>query len=218
MAKWHEDIKQALRELGGVASLEDIYAQLRTIRPEPHPDSFDAIIRRELESRSSDSQSYLGKEDCFTSVEGIGAGIWGLRDSIADPNDSDVAVDIDDEFPVRVETTVSRIIRSTKISRALKLLHKNECQVCGTTLMLNNKGYSEAHHIRPLGGEHRGPDSPANILVVCPNCHVELDFSSKNIIVESLRNHRRHYIDKQFIEYHNKLCEKKARYKVEDQI
>jgi predicted HNH restriction endonuclease len=209
VAKWHEDIKDALGELGGVASLEDIYKQVRKIRSEPHPDTFDAIIRRELESRSSDSKSYLGKEDCFASVDGIGAGVWGLRDSIHDQPNNELAVDIEDGLPARVEVTVSRIIRNTKITRALKLLHQNECQICGLTLLINDSGYSEAHHIKPLGGEHRGPDSPTNILIVCPNCHVELDFSSKKISRDLLREHPKHSIDEQFIEYHNGLCKKK---------
>ncbi len=77
MNTWKEDIVIALRNLGGVAPLAQIYRELRGIRPEPHPDSFEAIIRRELESRSSDSEAFLGGEDLFFSVSGIGKAIGG---------------------------------------------------------------------------------------------------------------------------------------------
>jgi len=35
--------------------------------------------------------------------------------------------------------------------------------------------YAEAAHIRPLGDPHNGPDTPDNILCLCPNHHVLFD-------------------------------------------
>lgn len=35
--------------------------------------------------------------------------------------------------------------------------------------------YVESHHLRPLGRPHEGPDTPGNIIVVCPNHHVMFD-------------------------------------------
>lgn len=79
MAIWREDVRDSLIELGGEAPLSLIYDAVRKIRGCPPPKSWQAIVRRELEYNSSDSESYLGKHDLFFSVEGLGKGIWGLR-------------------------------------------------------------------------------------------------------------------------------------------
>jgi hypothetical protein len=79
---WRDDVKLALQELGGSAHLTLIYEAVRNIR-RTHgrtlPLSTDAIVRRELEYNSSDSESYQQKLDWFASVDGIGSGVWALR-------------------------------------------------------------------------------------------------------------------------------------------
>ncbi len=45
MATWIEDVTQALRDLGGVASLSDIYEVVARLRTEPLPPSWEAIVR-----------------------------------------------------------------------------------------------------------------------------------------------------------------------------
>jgi predicted restriction endonuclease len=63
------------------------------------------------------------------------------------------------------------------LARQLKLLYENRCQICGESITLpNGTRYSEAHHVRPLGRPHHGPDVAGNILVLCPNHHVMLDY------------------------------------------
>ena len=47
--------------------------------------------------------------------------------------------------------------------------------MCGTRLEGLSGPYAEAAHIRPLGAPHHGPDTPDNILCLCPNHHVLLD-------------------------------------------
>jgi putative restriction endonuclease len=44
--------------------------------------------------------------------------------------------------------------------------------MCGVRLEGLAGPYAEAAHIRPLGARHRGPDTPDNILCLCPNHHV----------------------------------------------
>ena len=80
MAIWRDDVKAALSRLGGQGSLEEIYAEVQRARSTNLPPSWQAIIRRELEYNSSDSDSYQHRFDIFFSVDGIGSGIWGLRD------------------------------------------------------------------------------------------------------------------------------------------
>lgn len=79
---WRHDVVEALRSLGGQATLERIYREVERIRRSRGanlPPSTEAIVRRELEYNSSDSSSYTGRYDLFFSVDGLGSGIWGLR-------------------------------------------------------------------------------------------------------------------------------------------
>ncbi len=105
-------------------------------------------------------------------------------------------------LPARVPTTVSRIIRDTSLSMALKRIYEHQCQVCGVVLELPNGRYSEAHHLQPLGSPHCGPDCRENLIVVCPTCHVKLDYFgivlSRDLLLIQL-----HHIADAFIDYHN---------------
>jgi putative restriction endonuclease len=53
--------------------------------------------------------------------------------------------------------------------------------MCGTRLEGLAGPYAEAAHIRPLGAPHHGPDTPDNILCLCPNHHVLLDHGGVGI-------------------------------------
>ncbi len=115
-------------------------------------------------------------------------------------------------IPDRVKTIVSRIVRDTAIARRVKELHGHRCQVCGERVSLGGGVfYSEAHHIRPLGKPHDGPDSPSNLLCVCPNHHVELDYRAAAIKLVALRTVSDHRIDKAHVGYHNDLVKKQSR-------
>lgn len=79
---WRDDVKLALQQLGGSAPLTEIYAAVRNIRiinGRTLPPSTNAIIRREIEYNSSDTESYQHKLDWFKTVDGIGSGVWALR-------------------------------------------------------------------------------------------------------------------------------------------
>lgn len=69
--------------------------------------------------------------------------------------------------------------------------------------------YAEGHHLRPLA--RGGPDHPRNIICVCPNHHVELDYFSIPIELSTLRLVPEHNLDIAFIEYHNNEHTKKTR-------
>ncbi len=79
---WRSDVFQALKELGGQAHLSALYEAVKKVRENRGaniPDSLEAIVRRELEYNSSDSETFLQRHDLFFSVEGLGSGIWGIR-------------------------------------------------------------------------------------------------------------------------------------------
>ena len=79
---WRDDIVDGLTRLGGEADLAEIYKVVRSIR-KTHgrtlPPSTEAVIRRELENNSSDSESFTAQRDLFCSVNGLGGGRWALR-------------------------------------------------------------------------------------------------------------------------------------------
>jgi hypothetical protein len=78
--------------------------------------------------------------------------------------------------PERVQCTTTRIVRDTAEARRLKQRYKYRCQICKERIELGpDSFYAEVHHIRPLGGKHRGLDIPGNMLVVCPTHHAMFD-------------------------------------------
>lgn len=205
MTTWIEDISSALKNLGGIAPLSDIYREVKNIRHTPHPSSIEATIRGAIERNSSDSKAHSGKNDLFFSVSGLGAGIWGLRAANLSPP---IANDFESlpsgvAEPARLATVTYRILRETEMARKIKLLHKNRCQICSLSIQIRGKHYSEAHHLQPLGKPHHGPDIPSNIIIVCPNCHVMLDYFSIKINKQILKSVGGHAIGAEYIDYHN---------------
>jgi 5-methylcytosine-specific restriction protein A len=103
-----------------------------------------------------------------------------------------------------------RIIRDTKVSAWVKFCHEYKCQLCGATLVIrDNQLYAEAHHIKPLGNNHNGPDVVENILCVCPNHHVLLDLGAIQIDKAQLHDVKGHDINPEYIAYHNSVIYKK---------
>jgi hypothetical protein len=110
----------------------------------------------------------------------------------------------DIEAPARATVTTSRIIRDTVISMRVKALHKYRCQICGHTISLSDGSkYAEAHHIRPVGSPHSGPDVAENVLCLCPNHHAELDYGARSLALDELRLVRGHSPSAIYITYHN---------------
>jgi hypothetical protein len=104
----------------------------------------------------------------------------------------------------REKVTVSRVIRDTVVSRRVKALHQYKCQICSHVIILRDGSrYAEAHHIRPLGGDHEGPDVAENVLCLCPNHHAEMDYGVRPINLSDLRLVRGHCPDEDYVQYHN---------------
>lgn len=117
---------------------------------------------------------------------------------------SPAASDLDFKHqPERIPQEVYRFIRDTVACREIKALYEYQCQICGVALKLApERFYAEAHHIRPLGGEHRGPDTKENLICVCPNHHAQLDYFAIRLDLDALK-YSKHEIDPDFVGYHN---------------
>jgi hypothetical protein len=116
--------------------------------------------------------------------------------------------------PGRHQSTVTRVVRSTEVVYAVKVLHDFTCQICGCRLLIPSGRYAEGCHIKPLGGTHRGPDVPANVLCLCPNCHVLFDeiavWVGDDLTLYGERSgklltHLGHDISRDFIQYHRTI-------------
>ena len=112
--------------------------------------------------------------------------------------------------PNRASQLIQRIVRNTQLGQEIKELYQFRCQICGEKLKIGSGWYAEASHIQPLGKPHNGPDAKSNILCLCPNHHVLLDYGmitinndySLNGFSGNLFRDTDHYINLEFIEYH----------------
>jgi hypothetical protein len=165
------------------------------------PPSWKNGVQRRIQDHAPESKGFRGNP-VFYSVDGLGSGVWGLREML---KGAPLAVDVSEpDVPERVQQQVYRILRDTEMTRKLKALYKDVCQLCGLKLLLaDGSSYSEAHHVQPLGKPHHGPDIAANIVVLCPNHHVMLDYGAVRLQLSDLRRVAGHSIEARYIEYHN---------------
>lgn len=118
------------------------------------------------------SGAELPLAECHPSVNAERANESGIEG----PDPVEAVVDLAAPEPRRVETTTSRIVRNTALASRLKKEYEHQCQLCDDTRHRGPEDpYAEAHHIKPLGMPHDGPDTRANILVLCPNHHADFD-------------------------------------------
>lgn len=83
--------------------------------------------------------------------------------------------------PERRHAEGERIVRDTPTAKQVKEMYGHRCQVCSKKLKVPGGLYSESAHLRPLGKPHYGLDVKENILCLCPNHHVLLDYGSFSI-------------------------------------
>ena len=117
---WLQYIVQAFQNLGGLASYTDVYAEIEKIRLEPFTVEWKATVRRTVETHSSHSANYTaGRPDLFYSVEGIGKGVWALRNY----KQLEIqAYDVAEPLATYSTQVVMRIIRDSILAYELKRL------------------------------------------------------------------------------------------------
>lgn len=106
--------------------------------------------------------------------------------------------------PERRTREVTRIVRDSALARRVKEASGYRCQLCGAEPIELPKGtyYAEAHHLHPLGQD--GPDVEANMVRVCPACHVKLDYGVVTVTHETLARHSASPVGEAFVAYHNR--------------
>lgn len=161
---------------------------------EPKPVRNFLELNRELLSRIRGKLSYSP----FFDFKKDGKLEVGQRYLSRCPNDIAVLLEQALSFPKNVvnlladdehASSVKRIIsRQARFSRNLEMIkkvkrgHDFACMVCGYKCEISpGVFYAEGAHLRPLGGGHAGRDVQSNILVLCPNHHMELDYGKLSI-------------------------------------
>lgn len=127
-------------------------------------------------------------------------------------------LDLDGRPAALGPTAVQRQSHTSAAIAAVKALHGHRCQVCGEALAVHGGRYAEGAHLRPLERPHLGPDSPDNVLCLCPNHHVRFDCGGLYLtdaldVVDAatgtslgpLRTHPQHPIDGRQVAYHRSL-------------
>jgi len=124
----------------------------------------------------------------------------------------------------RYQSILDRKRRDTAVVLSLKNLYDDRCQLCGVRLAsADGTGYSEVHHLKPLGPPHKGADVPENMLVLCPTHHADFDNGvvrleptehmiehpyDSEVNMTSLSLETEHTLSEHAIQYHNQnICQ-----------
>ncbi len=199
MATWKEDVVKAMIELGGISNYQDLNKKIEEIRIEKLPENWHSSVRHTIETHSSDSRAFRKKEDLFESIDGIGKGVWGLRNFI--PTRANVDLTEDDlEFPEGREVLQKHILRERNSMLVLKAKQKFKenhgrlfCEVCGFIFEEKygsiGKDFIEAHHIKPISEMKENEKTKiTDIVMVCSNCHKMLHRKRPWISKEKLKS------------------------------
>lgn len=82
------------------------------------------------------------------------------------------------KLPIQIEFTGKTFKRDNKTTTQLKFLRDFKCQMCETKIPKKDGSfYIEAAHITRKS--YKGPETPDNILILCPNHHKEFDFGNR---------------------------------------
>ena len=135
-ATYLSEIIASMKELGGIASLNEITNQIENRDILPYIKTNQAWKRNvsaEIQKHCSETKLYIeGNDDLFHSVEGLGKGIWGLVDYNPEENESE------QEIPTVIPYTKSGFlndvfITSTEYDKLCNLLkHKKNIILQGT--------------------------------------------------------------------------------------
>ena len=202
-------VERAVGNLGGQAPWDKILAEVTRIRNGDfshylNKENYEKTAFQVIQEHCPEYKKYRGIrrfEKVGSTFSLIGSsGKIVRRPRVVPEKHTPRAIDIDElTQPERVLQETYRILRDTRLARIVKESHKYRCQICGETLKLGDgTPYAEAHHIIPLGKPHNGPDVRGNILCVCPNDHVLLDYGAIKLDADRLDG-----IGKDFTTYHN---------------
>jgi len=190
-------VKRALQELGGESTWDKVFDQINKNRDGNYSNygtwkSYKECAFQQIQFHCQGYAKYKGT----THFEKVGKRfrLIGYTKTQTTPIASDFG---EPSPPERMKQEIYRILRDTALAREVKESSRYECHICGQTIILSDgRRYAEAHHIKPLSED--GPDKRENILCVCPNHHVLLDYGVIKLDRAQLKG-----IAVEYIDYHN---------------
>ncbi|NOR56502.1 MAG: restriction endonuclease [Sulfurovum sp.] len=181
--KYLNEVIEALKYLGGEASLSDIYEYIDDNYNFKIPqDSLHSSIRKSIYQNSSDADLYQRKQDLFYAVDEKGKGLWGLRSFMPTSEHIELTED-DDGFPEGKQKLRIHLQRerNPKLIREVKKRFKAKygrlfCQVCSFDFYVKygeiGDDFIEGHHTKPVSEFNDSTFSKIeDIALLCSNCH-----------------------------------------------
>ncbi|KQX45861.1 HNH endonuclease [Paenibacillus sp. Root444D2] len=181
---WLDEIIDALKDLGGHGTLDDIYARILDRGKMDFTPSWKDGVRGTIYQYSSDSEVYkAGRTDIFYAVSTKGLGRWGIRDF--EPDEAHVDITEDDAgFVEGKKKLIQHVVRerNPKVIRLAKQKFKEEhngqlfCEICKFNFVdfygEIGEDFIEGHHTIPVSELQEGQKTKVeDIAVVCSNCH-----------------------------------------------
>ena len=197
---WKDELIRGLKHFGGEAHRQELFEYIKNTTMKEITKEFSATLQKELERLSESSKNFSGT-NVFYSVEGIGSGIWGLKDYVVEKKDMDETQD-DISYPEGKEKFKLHIQkeRNTRLIRDAKKRFKEKngrlfCEICGIDFYETygeiGKDFIEAHHNKQKISDMDGEcvTKIEDLLMLCPNCHSMVHRLGKyNLEISQLKN------------------------------
>lgn len=178
---WKDELIRGLKHFGGEAHRKELFDYIKKTTNKNIPKKFTNTLQKELERLSKDSSNFSGVS-IFYSVEGIGAGVWGINGYEPDEN-MDITQD-DLSYPEGKEQLRKHIQkeRNNKLIRDAKKMFKEKngsiyCQICGIDFEKVygeiGRDFIEAHHNKCQVADmlENNETKIEDLVMLCPNCH-----------------------------------------------
>lgn len=199
--KWADEIKEAILELGGVASLEDIYLQITRRNIKKQTPNWKDTVRDAIQQHSSDSKSYRGSNNYFYSVYGKGRGVWGVREIVSleikgnvkqifegekeiklekliqEGTNEEIEKLIDDYNNLEIKAKIEVKEGLKKIRKASKIVTNKLKELYDQSCQICGVNPGLDHNVNIVEAHHieyfsiSQNHSPDNIMILCPNHH-----------------------------------------------
>jgi len=152
-----EELQKAGIKIGEYKKLRNIY-KLITGREYPEYTTYEDIDLKEQEELIPPLKETQNKEQIIQELK-----------------------EVNPQTPTMVEFKGKQYKRDNKSISQLKILRDFKCQICGTRILKKDREfYIEAAHI--VEKHHKGPETPDNILILCPNHHKEFDLGDRKTL------------------------------------
>ena len=175
---WATDTYDALVELGGRAALHQIYDkvhEIRTNRNDTWPPKAKEIIRKEIKFKARESSSFLGREDLYYPVFGIGRGIWALKRNNPEKGcftcEEKKNISFKERCRIEGELKERKVLSYSRNKVNVLDCKKRDNYTCQACSFFCEGKIVEAHHLEPLSMSKRKNVQVEDLITLCPTCH-----------------------------------------------